>query len=438
MKYKNRIFKQNNNTNGNILVELLLSVALAIVIIPFTFQYQQQAVVRAENVALGQQMKIIQDALERYIIANRETLLKTVGKNITRVEMDDLAEYGIPDALLTNPDNQYQMRIIKSSDNLDNSTLQGIIVRASDDISPMRTREIVNLSGGNMGFVDNKHAYGTFGVWHTDAIDLGIDMENGIIQTTSVNRDNALYLWRIPSDNPDDATMLSAFSLGGHDITNIKFLNTARADFSEDISAQEVVAKSTIFQNRTALDKLTQTTNAVVSGMMSSDSKTLEVAGTFTLNGTGKFSSLTTENLWAHNMTLGGLSISSYDGTSDLKINQTLDMTGGRIEALYINIGYDGSMTSRLVVNSRIEDTNNPEYYWDASSKTAHFADVIFIELNRMAELAIYKMGDKTTSAYTDFSSVAANKNATVSDYMNAIEKIQKRVTEKYQRLQLQ
>lgn len=438
MKYKNRIFKNTNVTNGNILVELLLSVALAVVIIPFTFQYHQQAVERAENITLTKQMTMIQDALERYIIANRETLLKTVGKSITRVQMSDLGEYGIPDAILMDADNQYQMRIIKSSDNVDNSTLQGIVVRISDDISPMRTREIVNLSGGTMGFVDDKHAYGTFGSWHTDAIDLGIDIQNGIIHTTPVNRDNALYLWRIPSENPDDAKMMSAFSLGGHDITNIKFLNVARTELSEEMTTTEIVAKSAIFQNRTTLNTPVQTTNAVVSGMMSSDSKTLEVAGTFFLNDTGKFSSLTTENLWVTNLTLGGLSVTSDNGISELKINQTLDMTGGRIEAMYINVEYDGSMTSRLSVNNRIEDTNNPKYYWDASAKTAHMADVMLIELNRMAQQAVYELGDKTTSTYTTFSAVATNKNATVSDYMNAIQKIQNNVTEKYQRLQLQ
>ena len=438
MKHKKRILKTLNNTSGNILVELLLSVALAIVIIPFTFQYQQHAIERAENIALTKQMTIIQDALERYIIANRETLLKTVGKNITRVQMSDLGEYGIPDAILMDADTQYQMRIIKSSDNIDNSTLQGIVVRVSDDISPMRTREIINMSGGTMGFVDDKHAYGTFGVWHTDTIDLGIDIQNGIIQTTPVNRDNALYLWRIPSNNPDDAKMMSAFSLGGHDITNIQFLNVARTELSEEMNITETVAKNAIFQNRTTLNTPVQTTNAVVSGMMSSDSKTLEVAGTFFLNDTGKFSSLTTENLWVTNLTLGGLSVTSENNVSELKVNQTFDMTGGRIDALHINIGYDGSITSKLVVKSRIEDTNNPEYYWDASAKSAHFADVILIELNRMAQQVIYELGDKTTDAHTTFGAVATNKNATVSDYMNAIQKIQNTVTEKYQRLQLQ
>ena len=87
------------------LVELLLSVALAVAIIPFTFQYHQQAVERAENIALTKQMTMIQDALERYIIANRETLLKTVGKTVE--DMVLVEELAMKMALGENPKRVY-------------------------------------------------------------------------------------------------------------------------------------------------------------------------------------------------------------------------------------------------------------------------------------------------------------------------------------------
>ena len=419
------------------LVELLLSVALAALIIPFLFRYQHSSIERAQNIAITNQMTEIQVALERYIVANRDELLRTVGRNITRVELDDLAEFGVPQSVLDAGDEKYQLRILKSSDASGQSTLQGVIVRASDDITPLRTREIVNLSGGSMGFVDGTHAYGTFGAWHTDALDMGVDIDNGIIETTSVNRDNALYLWRVPSENPDDAKMMSPLNLGGHDIKNAAFINSDYATFNEGLTAKAIVSDKIIFDNRTTIDAVFSTDAATVSGMLSSDSKNMEISGRLSLADTAKMSSLTAENLWVSKLTLSGLSIEADHDLALLKINQSLDMTSGRIEAVFVSVGFAGSMTPRLVVYDRIEDSTNPQYYWDVKSKTARFSDASFVELNRMATLATYYEGDNSTSAGQIFGAVSANKNATVSDYMNAISEIQKRVSAKYRLLNL-
>lgn len=437
MNINKNIFSIFNNSRGSMLVELLLSVALAALIIPFLFRYQHSSIERAQNIAITNQMTEIQVALERYIVANRDELLRTVGRNITRVELDDLAEFGVPQSVLDAGDEKYQLRILKSSDASGLSTLQGVIVRASDDITPLRTREIVNLSGGSMGFVDGTHAYGTFGAWHTDALDMGVDIDNGIIETTSVNRDNALYLWRAPSENPDDAKMMSPLNLGGHDIKNAAFINSDYATFNEGLTAKEIVSDKIIFDNRTTIDAVFSTDAATVSGMLSSDSKNMEISGRLSLADTAKMSSLTAENLWVSKLTLSGLSIEADDDLALLKINQSLDMTSGRIEAVFVSVGFAGSMTPRLVVYDRIEDSTNPQYYWDVKSKTARFSDASFVELNRMATLATFYEGDNSTSAGQIFGAVSANKNATVSDYMNAISEIQKRVSAKYRLLNL-
>ena len=437
MNINKNIFSIFNNSRGSMLVELLLSVALAALIIPFLFRYQHSSIERAQNIAITNQMTEIQVALERYIVANRDELLRTVGRNITRVELDDLAEFGVPQSVLDAGDEKYQLRILKSSDVSGQSTLQGVIVRASDDITPLRTREIVNLSGGSMGFVDGTHAYGTFGAWHTDALDMGVDIDNGIIETTSVNRDNALYLWRVPSENPDDAKMMSPLNLGGHDIKNAAFINSDYATFNEGLTAKEIVSDKIIFDNRTTIDAVFSTDAATVSGMLSSDSKNMEISGRLSLADTAKMSSLTAENLWVSKLTLSGLSIEADDDLALLKINQSLDMTSGRIEAVFVSVGFAGSMTPRLVVYDRIEDSTNPQYYWDVKSKTARFSDASFVELNRMATLATFYEGDNSTSAGQIFGAVSANKNATVSDYMNAISEIQKRVSAKYRLLNL-
>ncbi|MBO5946801.1 MAG: hypothetical protein J6Q44_01500 [Alphaproteobacteria bacterium] len=437
MKRTKHILENKNNSRGSMLVELLLSVALAALIIPFVFRYQQSAIERAQNIAITNHMAEIQVALERYIVANRDDLLRTVGRNITRVELNDLAPFGVPQSVLDAGDEKYQLRILKSSDASGQSSLQGVIVRASDDITPLRTREIVNLSGGSMGFVDGTHAYGTFGAWHTDAVDMGIDIENGIIETTSVNRDNALYLWRVPSENPDDAKMMSPLNLGGHDIVNATFVNADYAEFNEGLSAKEIVSDKLIFSNRTTIDNTFSTTSATVSGMLSSDSKNMEISGRLSLADTAKMSSLTTENLWVSKLTLSGLSVDAPDDLAILKINQSLDMSSGRIEAMFVSVGFAGSMTPRLVVYDRIQDSINPEYYWDVQSKTANFVDASFVELNRMATLASYYEGSNSTAATQIFGAISANKNATVSDYMNAISEIQKRVSAKYRLLNL-
>ena len=105
---------------------------------------------------------------------------------------------------------------------------------------------------------------------------------------------------------------------------------------------------------------------------------------------------------------------------------------------MFVSVGFTGSMTPRLVVYDRIEDSVNADYYWDASSSRANFVDASFVELNRMATLAMISEGDKSTISGQIFGSVSANKNATVADYMNAIREIQTRVSEKYRLLNLE
>ncbi|MBR5625401.1 MAG: hypothetical protein IKW67_01295 [Alphaproteobacteria bacterium] len=438
MNILKRFFSNDTNQRGSMLVELLLTVALATVIIPFIFQYHQDSVTRAENIAIANQMTEIQVALERYITEHREELLKTVGRTITRVKLDELTEYGLPEYVLDQGDSKYQIRILKSADGITAATLQGVIVRDSEDITPLRTREIVGLSGGSMGFVDGTHAYGTFGAWHTDTVDLGIDINNGIIETTSVNRDNALYLWRIPSENADDAKMLSALNLGGHDIVNINSFNADHVEFAEELKANIIATRDLIFQTRVDIDKKFDATNAIVSGMLTSDGKNMEISSSLNVDSTIKLSSLTAENLWVSNLTLGGMSINAENEIATLNINQALDMTAGRIEAMFVTVGFTGSITPRLVVRNKIVDSVNSNYFWDMDEQIANFSDASFVELNRMATLATIREGDSNTKSGQIFGSVSTNKNATVADFMNALNEIETMVRAKYQNLHLQ
>ena len=444
MKTRRNIFSEflSRPSSGNMLVELVLSIALAVLIIPFIFQYHEDAILRAQNVTIVKNMQTVQGVLERYIVENREQLLRTVGKNITRIEVADLSEYGLPTFVTDNAD-KYQLRILKSSDTTGSATLQGVVVYSSSDISPLRTREIVNLGGGSMGFVEGARTYGAFGAWRNDALDMGVNVLDGIVGTTTVKRDNALYLWRIPSSDLSDATMMTPLNLGGHDIKGVKFLDAMRLQISESLTFNTLVSRDVVFENRTSIDTIYTSNSATVFGGLSADGRNMEVSGTFLLADLGKFSAVETANLWVTNLTLAGLSVSAYDENENeipatLKIAQTLDMTSGRVEAIYTTVGFSGSMTPRLVVYDKIEDSKNPAYYWNVSEQTANFVDVTLAELNRLATLAAYveRVGGSESSEI--FGATSANKNATAADYMNAISEIQNRVRGKYRLLNLE
>ena len=438
MTKKYGIFSVANKQHGGMLIELLMSVAIVAVVLPFLFKYQQDSIVRAENIAVARQMQEIQNALERYIVANRDTLLTVAGKNIARVNIADLAEYGAPESIIEKNGDKYQLRVLKSSDATGQATLQGVVVMSDETITPLRTRQIMSVGGDNMGFVEGTHAYGTFGAWHTDTMDIGINVPDGIITTTSVSRDNAQYLWRVPSDNTDDAKMLAPLNLGGHDLINTKYFDASFAQFDETLNSITIVADKVVFANRTTIDSALETQNATCVGNLSADAKNMEIAGTLTMSGLGKFSNFTVNDLWTNTLSLSGLSMNEKNKASILDVNQNLDMTGGRISSIYTTVGFSGSITPRLVVREKIIDSIDSSYYWDVQNKTAKLYDLSLPELSRMATLVVVKEADKSTIAGRTFSSIAANKNATVADYLNAISEIQKKVRAKYSLLKLE
>lgn len=430
-------FFSDNKSHGGILAELLLSVALAMMAIPFVFKYQQDALTRAENIEITNSMKKIQTALERYISMNRENLLKTVGKNITRLEMSDLEPYGVDAGVIEDEQDKYQLRILKSLDSNGQATLQGIVVYSDSDITPLRTRQLVSMDH-SMGFVDGTRAYGAYGVWRTDTVDLGISGTDGIIQTTPVKRDNALYLWRIPSSDAQDATMLSSLSLGEHDLVNVKFLDVSSLYLDENLTVGTAAANQTVFENRTNIDTSYTTDLATVFGTMSSDSRGMNVSNTLLVNDIAKFSSFTTDDLYVSNLTLSGFSLNSTNEIATIRISDRLDMTYGRINALHVTVGFAGSITPRLVVRNKIQDSADPNYYWDATASVANFVDLSIPGLNDMATKVVSSERDTATFAGKTFSAITTNKNSTVGDFLSGLAEIESRVRAKYNMLNLE
>ncbi|HNY25736.1 MAG TPA: hypothetical protein PKJ33_04360 [Alphaproteobacteria bacterium] len=438
MKIK-KIILNKNNERGGMLIELLLTLALVAVVLPFIINFQKSRIERSENIAIEKQIETVQSALEKYINTNKKELLKTVGKNITRVEVSDLADYGISEDSLKQYGDKLQIRILKSSDNNGHSTLQGIIVLNDKNISPIRTREIINLGNNKMGFVEKGKAFGAFGTWHGNAVDFGIEGLHGIVGTTNTKLDTNEYLWRIPSENSTDATMESDLNLAGHNITETKLLDSDSAKFEEILKSEKSVSDNLTFQKRVIVDKKVTIKDAVVAGTLSSDSRSMDVSGILTLANSARFASFTTDDMWVNNLNLSGFSVLNPSGSDAtvLKVNKTIDMVAGHVTAMFVTIGFDNSVTPKLIVKSRIEDSSDSNYFWDANTSTANLSDISLAELSRMAPLIVKKEAATKTTSSQSFNSVVTNDNATASDFMNAISEIQKKVKLKYNQLNL-
>lgn len=433
-----KMFFYRRKESGGMLVELMMTVALAAIIIPFVFRYQQTAVLRAKNIAITKQMENVQNALERYIIENKAELMRPTGKNIVHVKISDLVEYGLAENIAEIYRDDYQLRILKGVDRNDKSVLQGIVLLSDKNITPLRTREIVNLGGGKFGFVEGNMTYGGFGAFNANAADFGILNTRGLVGTTTTMRGNTEYLWRLPSENEDDATMLSGLNLDGHDIRNVQFLDASKSQFEQKLKISKLATNTLVFNNRATIDGIFATNTALVNGTLTADSRNLNVGGTVSLADSGKFSSFYTNDLYVNNLTLNGFTIANSSGkASTLKIVGDMDLVLGRINAAYVSVGYTGSVTPQLTVSEKIQDSKDSSFYWDVKNGKARFSDVAFPELSRMASLIVQTESVSGSVATTLFSGVAANANATVGDYLNAINDMQMQIRAKYEMLNL-
>lgn len=437
MKKRNLIFSVSNASRGTVLIEFLLTIALAGTLIPFIYRYQTRAIARAESLRVTRQMQKIQTILEHYIVQNREEMLKTTGRNIIKIKLTDLIPYGLDENFAKDMADKYQLRILKSIDVGDQSTLQGVIVFNDPEINAMRTREIVKMGDDKIGFIEGTRAYGGFGTWRADTVDLGVGGTSGIVQTTGITRDNAMYLWRVPSASASDATMASILNLGNRDINNAGFVNADSLSLEESLEIGKLTSTDVIFKNRTTIDSTYNTQTALVSGTFSGDSKSITVNGPFSVADFAKLSSFTADSLSVTNLTLGGFSVPS-GSLSTIRIGGSLDMTEGRISAMFVTVGFTGSITPRLGVKEKIVDSMNPAYYWNVSTRVANLGDIKSPTLSDMATNILRRESVSGSTATRIFSSVVSNKNATMGDFMNAIIEIEKSVRGKYRLLKLE
>ncbi len=431
-------FSSNSDcySRGGMMLEILLSLAIAAAALPFVLRQVDSRAHRAENVSIARDIAMTRDALERYMDARKRELLVPTGPAVTRVKMRDLIEYGnIP----KNYD-KFQARIIKSRDVSGRAVLSGMVIFDSADISPVRTREIAELGGQGAGFVERNEAYSAFGTWrsHTSIFDANFGKDS-VVENTGTILSGGDFLWRLPSEDPLDGSMSSDLSMGGYDIKDAKQIDAYSADFSEILKADLISARKVQITPRANFESaLNVSGEALVMGAMTSDSRNAQIGGEVFLSGAARLSKLDTGGLWVGDLNLNGFSVGGSEKPAILKVGQTIDITRGRITARTATIGYSGSVAPKIVVTERMEDPDNAAYYWDLKSGDAQFFDVSAGQLNQMMKNAIRaESKSPKTNTETIIGQVAANNNATLSDYARALGEIQSKVMIKYNRLKL-
>ena len=418
------------------MVEILLSLAIVAAALPFVLRELDTRTRRAENVRVARDIGAVRDALEKYMDLHKRELLTPIGATITRVRIGDLAEFGA----LPKDYNRFQARILKSRDRGGRAVLSGLVVFNSEGISPVRTREIAELGGESTGFVEKNEAYGAFGTWRsrTNIFDAKFS-KDAIVESTGTILSGGDFLWRLPSPDSADATMLSDLSLGGYSIKEVGLVDAYNAEFKEIVKAGLINARRVQISPRPNWDTfLVVSGEALVSGSLTSDSRSMAVETELYLNSTARISRLEAGELWVRDLSLSGLNISGTEKPAVLKVNQTIDMVRGRVTARSVTVGYAGTIAPRLSVTERIDDSGNPGYYWDLKAEVGVLQDASFAVLNRMMKDAVKSESRASKTATEDImGKVSANSNATVSDFVRALNDIQNRVREKYNGLNM-
>jgi len=253
MNAKRKMFLYKNHQHGGMLMELMLSVAISAVLIPFIFNYQKNTIERARNIAVVKQMEIVQNALEKCIESNRAELMKPASTNYIYTDGSEclmltdgtgqhgLIKYGLNESFVNDYKDDYVLRILlkKKSANSNTGVLQGVVLLQQNGITAMRTREIVDVGGGKLGYTNANTVYGGFDSFETQSSNLGLTNMNGVVGITSAIRraTNNQYLWRLPTDAAADSTMLSDLDIGENEIENIGTLTGQDIYFDSYIGA---------------------------------------------------------------------------------------------------------------------------------------------------------------------------------------------------------
>jgi len=423
-----------NASRGAGLLELLMAMTIFMAILPFAYQFLTDRAEKAENAAIISKIKIVQSGLEQYISANRQKLLEPVSSNVIRLKLSDL-----PDIPKNIASDKFQIRVVKSKDSGGRAFVQGVVIYDAPDMTPFRTRQIATAGGESAGFADGRMLYGAFGTWQTSANAIGaIAGDNSILAQTRAISGGGDYLQRLPSDNPLDATMNADLFMGGQDITGIQSLTAGSVKIYDSLTAESIETSRMTILNRQAWSApLDIFGSAMVMGNLSSDGKNL-TAGTIAITGSSQFRSVSADSLSVKNLILAGFSVAANNGQPALlKISGGLDMTKGHIKATDAFVGFSGSVAPKLIVATLIEDSSNPNFYWNADVGIANFYDLQLSGLPPIIRAAW--TAEKTGKTETErlLGNAVLNSNATAADYLGLLEQVKNAVERKYNQLNL-
>ena len=433
-----RIFNHTSSADhqsGRMMIELLLALALAAAMLPFLFRQEQSRIERAESIRIAEDIALVRSALERFMDINQERLFSaTMGRHITRVTLAELENYGLDIGRIRHV-GEYQLRIVKAADRMGRSVLQGIIVIDMPYITPMRTREIANVAGGQMGFADGRRTFGAFGTWdapgHTWAATF---TENSIVDITQTIRSGGQFLRRVISDSTADATMQSLLHMGGHGILNVRGVFTESINILETLHVAAMNVNRLVVDSNITLDGNINIGGEVnVQGALTSESRNID-AGVITVPGASRFGTVRAGTLWTGDLYIPSFSV-PWDGDqmTIMTIGRTLDMTGGRVTVNSMAVGFGGSVTPRLVVRDMITDPVADEYYWDVRTGAATMSDIRIPDLPLMMRAAMGR--DTTSDAARAMIVPANNSNATVADFARALAEVERIIRQKKESL---
>ena len=209
----------------------------------------------------------------------------------------------------------------------------------------------------------------------------------GIVNSTNNFIENSeKYIWRINSNNPDDSTMLSDLNLNYHNISDSKFINSYNIDINNKLFTKEIKTNKLEFENSVSINKTLNINKATIYGSLSSDNANLQIYKKLNFETLANFANINTDKLWVMNLNLYGLNAPQ---NSIININKNLDTGNGNITTKYITVGFDNSITQKLNITKKIEDSSNSNYYWDIKESTISFNDLLLTDLNDMAQKLI-------------------------------------------------
>jgi hypothetical protein len=111
-------------------------------------------------------------------------------------------------------------------------------------------------------------------------------------------------------------------------------------------------------------------------------------------------------------------------------------MKKGHIKAIDSFVGFSGSVTPKLVVLGTIEDSGDAGFYWDVAGGKAVFSDLYLSSLSQMMRYAYGQEITGKTETERLMGGVVQNSNATIADYMRALERVARAVEAKYREVE--